>query len=363
MYETRTQKLKDFLVKHTKVGELYRSIGNNTLECFACGHRCKIKDGRDGICRIRFNRNGKLYTPYGYFAGVHLDPIEKKPFFHALPGSYAMSFGMLGCCYHCSFCQNWISSQVLRDPNAFAFPDLMTPEDFILLASEYKAKIVTSTYNEPLITSEWAVEIFKLAKKHGLVTSYVSNGNATPEVIDYLKPWLDLFKIDLKGFNDKRYRQLGGVLKNVLDTIKLLYEKKFWIEVVTLIVPGFNDSESELRDIANFLVKVSPDIPWHVTAFHSDYKMSRVGSTPINKLVRAAEIGFESGLHYVYAGNIPGHVGNLENTYCPNCKELLIERLGFKVKKNTIIDGSCPKCNYKIAGFWNIQTNQTLNLN
>jgi pyruvate formate lyase activating enzyme len=348
--------LKNLLTRHTDTGTLYRDLGNGRLECFACGHRCKIADGRDGICHVRFNRGGELRIPWGYFGAVQLDPIEKKPFFHALPGALAMSFGMLGCDYHCGYCQNWVTSQALRDPEAIAPPEMMTPEDFVAVALDRKATVVTSTYNEPLITSEWAVEIFRLARRYGLVTSYVSNGNGTPEVLDYLRPWVDLFKVDLKGFNDKQYRTLGGVLQNVLDTIKALYEKKFWVEIVTLFVPGFNDSEAEMKDIASFIASISPDIPWHVTAFHSDYKMMDTLDTPARTLLRAVEIGRSSGLHYVYAGNIPGGVRQYENTYCPKCGELLIERRGFRILKNVLDDGRCPKCTTSIPGFWKTTT-------
>lgn len=352
MPEPHEKTLKEILQVHTKEGELYRDQGDGRIECFACGHRCKIGDGKDGICRIRFNRGGKLLIPWGYVSSLALDPIEKKPFFHALPGSLAMSFGMLGCDYHCSFCQNWITSQTLRDPHAVSSIEVTTPEDIVLLAHRRQAKVITSTYNEPLITSEWAVEVFKLAKRYNLVTSYVSNGNGTPEVVDYLRPWLDLFKIDLKGFNDKRYREMGGILKNVLDTVKLTFEKGFWVEIVTLIIPGFNDSEGELKDIAAFIKSISENIPWHVTAFHSDYNMETTPNTPVRTILRAAEIGYEAGLNFVYAGNIPGAVRNCENTYCPSCHELLIERRGFSVRKNTLLDGHCPKCKTAIAGFW-----------
>jgi pyruvate formate lyase activating enzyme len=347
-----TLSLKDLLLSHTKEGELCRDLGGGKIECYACGHRCIINNGRDGICKVRFNRGGKLLVPWGYFAGVQLDPVEKKPFFHALPGNSAMSFGMLGCDYHCGYCQNWVTSQALRDSNAISPPEFMSPEDFVALASRHGAKIVTSTYNEPLITSEWAVEIFKIAKARGLVTSYVSNGNGTPEVIEYIHPYVDLYKIDLKGFNDKQYRKLGGVLQRVLETIKLVHEKRMWLEVVTLFVPGFNDSPEEMKDIAKFLASVSPDIPWHVTAFHSDYKMMDTSNTPVDTLFKAVEAGHNAGLSYVYAGNISGRAANYENTYCPSCRELLIERRGFRVLKNALKDGSCPKCGARIAGFW-----------
>jgi len=344
--------LQQLLAENTKEGELYSQLPNNWVLCYSCGHRCKIPPGREGICRVRFNHDGKLYVPTGYVCGLHADPIEKKPFFHAFPGSLAMSFGMLGCDYHCSFCQNWVSSQTLRDPAATALPEFVTPQELVQLALMYKAPIITSTYNEPLITSEWAVEIFKEAKKHGLKCSYVSNGNGTPEVLDYIRPWVDLYKVDLKSFQDKNYRKLGGQLKVVLNTIGMLKEKGFWVEVVTLIVPGFNDSDEELKNIANFLVSVSPDIPWHVTAFHKDYKMTEPDNTPPETLIRATEIGYDAGLHFVYAGNLPGYTRKYENTYCPSCKTLLIERFGFRVIQNKIKNGACPKCNTVIPGVW-----------
>ena len=352
MPDTPGQTLKEILQNHTGQAGLYRKLSDGRIECYACGHRCKIGDGKDGICKIRFHSDGKLLMPWGYVSSLALDPIEKKPFFHALPGTTAMSFGMLGCDYHCSFCQNWITSQTLRDPHAVSAIEVVSPEEIVALARNNHAKIVTSTYNEPLITSEWAVEVFKVAKRDRLVTSYVSNGNGTPEVVDYLRPWLDLFKIDLKGFNDKKYRELGGVLKNVLDTIVLAHKKNFWVEVVTLVVPGFNDTDSELKEIAGFVASVSPDIPWHVTAFHSDYKMEDVPRTQARMLLRAVEIGYGEGLHFVYAGNIPGAVRNFENTYCPSCRELLIERVGFRILRNTLDNGNCPKCKSSIAGFW-----------
>ena len=352
MMSISTISLKQLLSEYTREGELWKTGDDGRIECYACGHRCRIGAGKDGICRVRFNRDGKLYVPWGYVGSVQLDPVEKKPFFHALPGSMAMSFGMLGCDYHCDYCQNWVTSQTLRDPDAVWTPDDLTPEDLILRAQRQSASIVTSTYNEPLITSEWAVEIFKLARRYGLVTSYVSNGNATPEVIEYLRPWVDLYKVDLKGFNDRKYRSLGGVLGTVLDAIRRLYELRFWVEVVTLVVPGFNDSEGELREIAKFLASVSVDIPWHVTAFHPDYKMDGNSATPVRTVIRAAEIGYEAGLHFVYAGNIPGRLGRYENTYCPACSTLLIERSGFRIRKNILADGSCPKCHTRIAGFW-----------
>jgi pyruvate formate lyase activating enzyme len=578
--------LGEMLARRTVEGELYEKLPNGRVRCFACGHRCLIPPGFDGICRVRFNEDGVLKVPWGYVGALQLDPVEKKPFFHALPGSRALSFGMLGCDYHCGYCftgdtvvvtdqgpttfaelfascarteqgpdaelafpedrrvvaasgrwrplcgvvrhryrgelvtirpfylpalrctpdhriyattdparppvpvragdlsvrhylsvprrvaaeesqtldvaallrdhqityrvrwdlpvedreliavasargetscaiglapgkdtsdiphvrskiardlgevvrravptadnylvplrgvdgepydgdvynmevadehtylagffavsncQNWVTSQALRDPSALAPPQEITPIELVRLAHEHQARIVTSTYNEPLITSEWAVAVFREARAAGLVCSYVSNGNGTPEVLDYIKPWVSLYKVDLKSFRDGHYRELGGTLDRVLWTIRALHERGFWVEIVTLLIPGFNDSDEELRDIARFLVSVSPDIPWHVTAFHKDYKMTGPDNTSVATLLRAAEMGAAEGLRYVYAGNLPGQVGKWENTYCPGCGDLLIERYGFRVLRNRVADGVCPKCARRIPGFW-----------
>jgi pyruvate formate lyase activating enzyme len=353
MTTAAAQPLAQLLARYTREGELYEKLEHDRVRCFACGHRCLIPPGRDGICRVRFNQDGVLRVPFGYVAGLQLDPVEKKPFFHALPGAKALSFGMLGCDYHCGYCQNWITSQALRDRSATAPAEAVSPEEIVRVAQERGARIVTSTYNEPLITSEWAVEVFRHAKPAGLVCSYVSNGNGTPEVLDYLRPWVSLYKVDLKGFRDRPYRDLGGTLERVVWTVRALHEDGFWVEVVTLVVPGFNDSTEELRDIARFLVSVSPDIPWHVTAFHPDYKMDDRDRTSVRSLLHAAEIGAEEGLNFVYAGNLPGMVHRWENTYCPGCRTVLVERLGFRVEQNRIdSEGRCPECRRTIPGVW-----------
>jgi pyruvate formate lyase activating enzyme len=350
---SETVLLRDLLARNTRAAapELVRREGD-ALRCLACGHRCRIKEGRPGVCQVRFRENDELRVPWGYVAGLQVDPIEKKPFYHAYPGRDALSFGMLGCDFHCGYCQNWISSQALRDRRAAAPTTAVTPEELAKLAVRHGAPVVVSTYNEPLITSDWAVDVFREAKSHGLACGYVSNGNATPEVLDFLRPWARLFKVDLKGFDDRKYRQLGGVLANVLATIEGLVEREFWVEVVTLVVPGFNDSEEELRSIATFLAGVSVDVPWHVTAFHPDYKMTGPSRTPPGALARAWGAGREAGLRFVYAGNLPGSVGDREHTSCPGCGETLIERLGFHVVANRLVKGACPGCGTAIPGVW-----------
>jgi pyruvate formate lyase activating enzyme len=305
------------------------------------------------VCKVRFNRAGKLYVPWGYVGGVQCDPIEKKPFFHVHPGAMAYSFGMLGCDLHCSYCQNWVTSQALRDPTAISPALRATPETLVEQAVRQGARVLVSTYNEPLITSEWAVAIFKEAKAAGLDTAFVSNGNATPRVLEYLRPWIDYYKVDLKSFGDAHYRKLGGRIEPILRTIRQLHEMGVWLEVVTLVIPGFNDSADELKRAAEFLAYVSPEIPWHVTAFHRDYKMTSADDTPAETLLRAAEIGRNSGLRFVYAGNLPGEVGGLENTYCPQCGELLVERYSYLIRGYKVSpDGSCPKCHTKVPGRW-----------
>jgi pyruvate formate lyase activating enzyme len=220
------------------------------------------------------------------------------------------------------------------------------------MGEQYGARLVVSSYNEPLITSEWAMQIFQAAHKQGFVTGYVSNGNATPEVLEYIRPHTDLFKIDLKSFQDSNYRKLGCKLNTVLDAIRQVHQLGFWLEVVTLVVPGFNDSEPELREMAAFLVGVSPSIPWHVTAFHKNYKMQDPDNTSAQHLLKAAQIGVDQGLRYVYAGNMPGMVGRFEDTRCHNCQTVLIRRNGFKVLSNTLNAGTCPDCGTSIPGRW-----------
>ncbi|HEX9012657.1 MAG TPA: AmmeMemoRadiSam system radical SAM enzyme [Anaerolineaceae bacterium] len=333
--------------------------GDGAVRCLACGHRCLIKPGRRGICQVRYNDNGVLRAPWGYVAALNSDPIEKKPFFHVLPGQDVLTFGMLGCDFHCGFCQNWVTSQAMRDPaceESGSYVRKTSPEQLVAYALQSGARLVASSYNEPLITSEWAVSVFEQANQAGLKCVFVSNGNATPEALDYLAPHLVAYKVDLKTMQDKQYRKLGGVLQHVLDTIRMAHERGLWVEVVTLLIPGFNDSVEELWDGARYIASVSPDIPWHITAFHPDYKMTDPPPTSVRGLQQAAEIGQEAGLHFVYAGNLSGQVGDLESTLCPQCGTRLIQRVGFTVLDYQITaQGSCPKCGANVPGVWTDQ--------
>ena len=351
----KSQSLASALDRMTAEGaaELTERLGGGALRCYACGHRCLIGEGKRGICKVRFNEGGRLLVPSNYVAALACDPTEKKPFFHALPGSDTLTFGMLGCDLHCGYCQNWLTSQALRDEAAGTRPQVVSSDRLVSLAKAYGASMVGSSYNEPLITAEWAVEVFKKAKPEGFKTAFISNGNATPQVLDYLRPVTDCYKIDLKSMSGRNYRQLGGVVENILETVRMVHERGFWEEIVTLVIPGFNDSEDELRRAADFIASVSPDIPWHVTAFHQDYNMTENANTTAGQLVRACEIGREAGLRYVYAGNLPGRVGRWENTHCHACDELLIERHGYVIRKMIVTPaGECPKCQVKIPGVW-----------
>src|SRR5256885_7136 len=333
--------------------ELTEHLPGNALKCYACGHRCLIKEGKRGICKVRFNEGGRLLVPANYVAALACDPTEKKPFFHVLPGSDTLTFGMLGCDLHCGYCQNWLTSQALRDDSAGTQPRAVSAERLVEMARECGARMVGSSYNEPLITAEWAVEVFKKARPAGFKTAFISNGNATPQVLDYIRPWTDCYKIDLKTMSDKNYRQLGGVVDNILETVKMVHERGFWEEIVTLVIPGFNDAEDELKRAADFIASVSPDIPWHVTAFHQDYHMTENANTTAEQLVRACEIGSAAGLRYIYAGNLPGRVGRWENTYCPSCDDLLVERYGYVIREMRVTpEGKCPSCATTIPGIW-----------
>jgi len=346
--------LAEALDARAKPGALYETEGDGSVRCYACGLKCLIRPGRRGVCRVRFNRGGTLMVPTGYVAALQCDPVEKKPFFHAFPGSNAVTFGMLGCDLHCDYCQNWVTSQALRDESAGVGPVDVTADEIVDLGIRRGARLVVSSYNEPLITSEWAVEVFRGARARRMATAFVSNGNATPEVLDFIQPWTDAFKIDLKTMSDRKYRKLGGVLARVLETIRMTQARGLWVEVVTLVVPGLNDDEGQLRDAAAYIASVSRDIPWHVTAFHADYKMTDPSNTTPAQLIRAAEIGREAGLRYVYAGNLPGRVGGWEDTRCPACERTLIERVGYAIRRDELSrsGGRCPGCGTRVPGLW-----------
>ncbi len=348
--------LAENLDQKTGKGDLYEKLEGDMIGCHACAHRCTIRPGKRGICKVRFNQDGELKVPMGYVTSLQVDPVEKKPFYHLMAGTDALTFGMLGCNFHCSYCQNWLSSQAVRDPDAEhagRYIREISSGEIVQHGQRQGARVVASSYNEPLITSEWSYEIFSLAKEHGMKAVYVSNGYATPEVLEYLNPVLAGFKVDLKTMRDDYYRSLGGQLEPVLESIELAHNLGLWVEVVTLIIPDYNDSSSELKEIAGFIRSISPDIPWHVTAFHPDYQMGGASRTPPESILRAAEIGREQGLLYVYAGNLPGQVENFEDTHCHECGEAIIQRSGYVIRKYRITaQGTCPECGTDIPGLW-----------
>jgi pyruvate formate lyase activating enzyme len=302
---------------------------------------------------VRFNDGGTLKVPWGYISGCGPDPVEKKPFFHALPGARTFSYGMLGCNFKCSFCQNHLISQIRGGGRFSGAVEPATPEQLAASAREAGAAFIVSTYNEPLITSEWNMAVFKEARKSGIRGAYVSNAYASREVLEYIRPHVDLYKADLKTFSAENYaRTAGGKLSAVLKSVEMIHSLGFWLEIVTLVIPGFNDSDGELASIAGFIAGLSRDIPWHVTAFHPDHNMTDRNPTPAGTLLRAREAGLGKGLRYVYTGNIPG--GGFEDTLCYSCGRALIRRRGYKILENSILlsgtTGKCPACSAKIPG-------------
>jgi len=329
-----------------RFSNFYRKKGDKIV-CLLCRHYCQLKEGQVGICGVNKNTNGKLETlVYGKVSAINIDPIEKKPLYHFLPGTTSLSIGTVGCNFKCPFCQNWQISQS-KDLNG---SHEVTPEQLVDLALQHGCKSISYTYNEPTIFYPFAKDVALLAKEHGIKNVFVSNGYESPEVIDDMVGVIDAFNIDIKGFNSSYYKKvLKGGLDGVLDTLKRLKERNFWVECTTLIVPGDNDSEEELSKIANFIAnELDRDTPWHISAFHPDYKVQDKSATPLETLQKAYNIGKKYGLNYIYMGN----VALPSNTECPNCHSILIERIGYRVVKNDIVDGKCKYCQYKIAGVW-----------
>jgi len=324
----------------------------NTVHCNLCAHHCRIKEGKRGLCAVRENRAGKLHSlVYGRLIAEHVDPIEKKPLFHFQPGSRAYSISTVGCNFRCLHCQNYDISQYPHAHNGEIAGREQSAEEVVDEAIRTGCASVCYTYVEPTIFYEFARDCGMLAHDRGLKNVFVSNGYMTEETARDLAGFLDGINIDIKAFTDDFYKKVCKArLQPVLDSVRRLYELDVWVEVTTLLIPGLNDSPEELRDIAAFIRSVSPEIPWHVTAFRPTYKMMDRPSTPVSTLRMAREIGLEAGLLYVYEGNIPGEGG--ENTYCPSCGHELIGRFGFSIRDNRLQDGACPDCGQRIAGVW-----------
>jgi pyruvate formate lyase activating enzyme len=332
-----------------KEAYLYEKQSGEKVRCFLCSHRCLIAEGKRGVCCVRENKGGILYSlVYERLISANVDPIEKKPFFHFLPGTKAFSVAAPGCNFRCLHCQNHEISQLPRDKEII-MGDKVKAEEICSLALQHNCASISYTYTEPTIFFEYAYDTAVIARPKGLKNNFVTNGYMTGEALDMIAPYLDGANVDLKSFSDAFYKKVCGArLKPVLESITRMHELGIWVEVTTLIIPTLNDAEAELRKIARFLLSVSPAIPWHVSAFYPTYRMMDKPRTSPEIIRRAREIGLEEGLRYVYTGNIPGEEG--ENTLCYRCKKVLIRRYGYQIAENNITEGKCPACGTVIEG-------------
>jgi pyruvate formate lyase activating enzyme len=329
---------------------LYEVLDNQRVKCNLCAHHCIIADGRLGVCNVRENRNGVLYTlVYGQTISRHVDPIEKKPLYHFHPGSKSYSIATPGCNFRCQWCQNWEIAQMPRERGFISGYDV-PPEMIVRDALASNSLSIAYTYTEPTIFFEYTFDTARLAKDAGIANIYVTNGYMTSEMIQMLHPYLDAANVDLKAFRDKTYkRYVGAGLQPVLDRLVEMKSLDIWVEVTTLVIPGINDEFQELREIAQFIYKeLGPGTPWHISRFFPHYKMSNIPPTPLQTLMKTAEIGKEEGLHYVYMGNVSGE----SNTFCHQCGELLIRRQGYWIPENRIKAGNCPECGTRVEGIW-----------
>lgn len=319
------------------------------VSCRLCAHRCVVKPGRAGVCAVRENRGGRLVTlVYGEAAAAHVDPIEKKPFYHFWPGSKALSVATAGCNFRCGFCQNWQISQSPRRPGGAIGGEPFPPEAVVRAALDAGCRSVSYTYTEPTVFFEYAYDTARLAREAGLLNTFVTNGYMTAEALETVRPFLDAANVDLKAFRDETYRAVCGArLEPVLETIRLMRQLGVWVEVTTLVVPGLNDGPAELGDMARFIAGVGPDIPWHISRFHPDFEYAGTPPTPLAALRAAAEAGRRAGLRHIYVGNVPGEP---EDTACASCGEVLIRRRGFDVLENALRGSRCPRCGTELAG-------------
>jgi pyruvate formate lyase activating enzyme len=328
---------------------LYEKLENRQVHCYLCAHQCRIADKKFGFCGVRQNIDGVLYTyAYGEVIATHIDPIEKKPLYHFFPGSFSFSIATIGCNFRCGFCQNWEISQESFRGGQYLGGNSLSSEEIVNYAQHNNCQSISYTYTEPTIFFEYAYETAKLAKEKGLLNNFVTNGFMSKDCIEMIKPYLDAANVDLKFFRDDSYQRIcSGHLQPVLDSIRLMHKLGIWVEITTLVVPGENDSEEELNDIARFIAGVDKNIPWHVSRFHPDYKFTDHSSTPESTLKKAEGLGRKSGLNYIYVGNVIGF-GN--DTYCPKCKKLLIQREVFSVLENHIKESKCVYCREVIPG-------------
>jgi pyruvate formate lyase activating enzyme len=332
-----------------KEAMLYEKLSEGQVRCNLCAHRCAIKPDKRGVCGVRENREGVLYSlVYGTLIAENIDPIEKKPFFHVCPASRSYSIATVGCNFSCDFCQNHDISQMPRTTRMITGDDFL-PTEIVARAKKSGSKTIAYTYTEPTIYFELAYDTAKIAAENGLINVFVTNGFMTTEAIETIAPYLSAANVDLKSFRDDFYKKkCGARLNPVLESLKKMKEKGIWVEITTLLIPTLNDSEEELKDIAQFIANLGVETPWHISRFHPQFKMQNLPATPVALLHRAVEIGKQAGLKYVYSGNVPGDEG--ENTYCFNCGNLLIERYGFRIVRNNLQGNKCPKCGTELEG-------------
>lgn len=330
---------------------LYDKLDDNKVKCHLCAHRCIIKDGKRGICSVRENKEGTLYSlVYGKVVSMHIDPIEKKPLFHFLPGSQSLSISTVGCNFRCLHCQNFEIAAFPREHGGRIVGTDMSAESIVNAALRHGCESISYTYTEPTIFMELAYDCARLAHEKDIKNVFVSNGFMTPESADLIAPYLDGNNIDLKGDEEFYTKICGGHIEPVKETIASMKKKGVWVEVTTLIIPEHNESTETLKMIAEFIKFVDPEIPWHVTQFYPTYKLTDQPRTPVTTLRKAREIGLKTGLKYVFEGNVPGEGG--ENTYCPQCNTEIIHRIGFSITANKLTNGTCPECGLSIAGVW-----------
>ncbi len=333
---------------------MWEALDGQKVRCNLCGHRCVIAAGKYGICRVRANVAGALKSlNYGALVAVNVDPIEKKPLFHFLPGSQSLSVAAPGCNFQCAFCQNWQISQSPREGGGIR-GQATEPSQIVTAAKSYGCASISYTYTEPTVFFELAYDTAVLAHEAGIGNCFVSNGYLTPLAVEKIAPYLDAINVDLKAFRDETYqRVMKARLAPVLEGLDALVAAGVWVEVTTLVVPGMNDSPEELADIARYISgKLGPHVPWHVSRFHGDFQMTATAATPVETLEMAMKIGRDAGLKFVYCGNVPGHIG--EDTHCPSCGKAVIERAGFAVRSNTVADGKCSHCGQAIEGIWTL---------
>lgn len=328
---------------------LYQKLEDKKVRCDLCAHRCLLTDGKVGVCGVKKNIEGILYTlVYDKVVSAHVDPIEKKPLFHFLPGSTSFSIATVGCNFRCLHCQNFEISQMPKDQDRIIGSN-MPPEDIVTAAYRYGCESISYTYTEPTIFFELAYDTAKMAHERGIKNIFVTNGYMTEDALLMISPYLDAANVDLKFFNEKTHKRVcGGSRDPILDTIRHMKGLGIWVEVTTLIIPTKNDTDEELQQIAGFIKDVGADIPWHVSAFYPAYKTLELPRTPSATLHRARKIGIDAGLRYVYTGNMPGDEG--EHTFCYNCRAVLIHRYGYEIVANNIMDSRCPYCGAVIDG-------------